>query len=690
MDAPGFRIHMGLERIGIGRFQLRHLPPVQHPGRQVMAFGGEVFQHVGACRIGPGLALLATRKAHLVEQDLAQLLGRADIEFRSGDVVDLVFQPGHFLGEDIRHPGKMFGIDLDPGHFHFGQNRHHRTFQRLVSRSHGIHRQLRAQHLPQPPGHLGILAGIGRGTVERHLIEGDLRLAGTDQILDRLGLVAQHAFGQPVHAMAEQVRAHRIGHQHRILDRGHADPVPGEDLPVVFDVLPDLQDRGILQHRLQPAKHQIHRQLPVQLRAGTEQVAPARDMADRDIAGHPGRRAKRDADQIRDHLVKAGGLGVDGDGARLADGGDPAIQIGLGGDSLVVGDVDFRPVGAGGGLRRAGCGLVGNGGGLGAEFFGHAIGQRAELHPGQEAQQGLGVGVGDFQTVEGEIQRRPAIQLHQPLRDADLVGEVDQGLAALGLLDLAGIGQQVFQIAIFVDQQRRRLDPDSRRAGDVVDRIARQRLNIDDTVGADAEFLLDLVGADLLALDRVEHDHAAADQLHQVLVRTDDRRPSAGLARMAGQRGDDVVGLVAFDLDTGDVEGPRRLARQRELRPQLLGQGRAVGLVVRVDVVAEGLGTVIEDHRDMGRRIAALGVLHVFPQHVAEPGHRTDGQPVGFAGQGRQRVEGAEDEGRSVDQVKMVALAEGGGHARLLLVTQVLPQQAAGAKPRASRLSDRR
>jgi hypothetical protein len=73
-----------------------------------------------------------------------------------------------------------------------------------------------------------------------------------------------------------------------------------------------------------------------------------------------------------------------------------------------------------------------------------------------------------------------------------------------------------------------------------------------------------------------------------------------------GQRGDDVVGLVALQLEAGDVEGPRGLARQRDLRAQILGHLVPVGLVEVVEVVAERVAALVEDHRRMGRRIGPV------------------------------------------------------------------------------------
>ncbi len=72
---------------------------------------------------------------------------------------------------------------------------------------------------------------------------------------------------------------------------------------------------------------------------------------------------------------------------------------------------------------------------------------------------------------------------------------------------------------------------------------------------------------------------------------------------------------------------------------------------------------LVEDHRHMGRRIRPGVPLDVAVEHVAEARDRPDGQTVGLARQGRQRVEGPEDEGRAVDQVQVMSLAEGHGKA---------------------------
>ena len=57
--APGpYRVDVILQRIGVGRFQLAQLTPVQHARRQFM-FSRQILKHIRPGGIGPGLALLA-------------------------------------------------------------------------------------------------------------------------------------------------------------------------------------------------------------------------------------------------------------------------------------------------------------------------------------------------------------------------------------------------------------------------------------------------------------------------------------------------------------------------------------------------------------------------------------------------------------------------------------------------------
>ena len=234
--------------------------------------------------------------------------------------------------------------------------------------------------------------------------------------------------------------------------------------------------------------------------------------------------------------------------------------------------------------------------------------------------------------------------------------KVIETLSPLRLGDLGGAGEQRVEIAIFVDEQRRGLHPDAGHAGHIVGGVADQRLHLDDLRGRHAEALHHLVLADHLVLHGVVHAHAWAHELHQVLVGGDDGHVGAGFLRLARIGGDEVVGLVALLLEAGDVEGSHRVADQRELRDEVLRHVRAMRLVIGIELVAERVLGKVEDHREMGRRAKLAGLAQQLPQHGAEAVHGADREPVRGAGERRQRVIGAEDVARAVDQIDVVAL----------------------------------
>ncbi len=365
-------------------------------------------------------------------------------------------------------------------------------------------------------------------------------------------------------------------------------------------------------------------------------------MAERDVGGLP----RGDGDG---HAAAAGGgaaqgvgLGVEGDHPGLERPGDPAIE------GLQVLDADV----AAGVDRRRGLGLDGGGDGQrGRARLRHPPGQGAELHRLQEGGEGLPVRIADAQVGQAQGRRRVVGQPHQFAGEPHLVGEFDQGLAPLRLFDLVGALEQGVEVAELGQELGGGLDPDARGAGHVVHRVSGQRLDLHDLFGPETELLDHLLAADLHLLDRVEQADLLVDQLHQVLVRGYDHHLAAGLGDLAGVGGDDVVGLVALHLDGRHAEGAGGLAHQRELRDEVRRRRRAVGLVLVVELGAEGLLGGVEHHRQVGR-LVRLHVADQLPQHVAEAGHRAHGQAVGLPGQGRQGVEGAEDVAGPVHQVE--------------------------------------
>ena len=409
-------------------------------------------------------------------------------------------------------------------------------------------------------------------------------------------------------------------------------------------------------------------------------------MAERHVARFARRDGHGEADELGDHRIDRRRLGVESDAAGRVRLHDPGFEVLARDDRFVLRAVERR-LGRRGSLggagsrrlrndrlalrlfdsgRRATLGRHRGADGnldrrrrLGAQALGNATRQGIELHDAQEAEQLRRIGIAHAQRFGRDHVRHVVLEAHELARHTRLVGELDQLLAPLRLLDLAGAGQQRIEIAVLLDQLRRRLDADARHAGDVVGRIAGQRLHVDDLFGRHAELLDHLVAADLLALHGVEHDDAGPHELHQVLVGGDDGHVAAGIDDLARVAGDEVVRLEAVLLDAGDVERLHGVADERELRDELIRRRRTVRLVVLVDLLAEGLLRRVEDDGEMGRCLGGLRLAQELPQHGAEPVHGTDRQPVRRPRQRRQRVEGAEDVARAVDEVDVAALGDG-------------------------------
>ena len=86
VNAASRRIDEARQRVGVGRLELGDLAPFEHARRQLMAFGGQVFEHARRGRPGAGRGLLAAGQAHLAEQDVAELFRRSGIEGRADDL----------------------------------------------------------------------------------------------------------------------------------------------------------------------------------------------------------------------------------------------------------------------------------------------------------------------------------------------------------------------------------------------------------------------------------------------------------------------------------------------------------------------------------------------------------------------------------------------------------------------------
>ena len=135
--------------------------------------------------------------------------------------------------------------------------------------------------------------------------------------------------------------------------------------------------------------------------------------------------------------------------------------------------------------------------------------------------------------------------------------------------------------------------------------------------------------------------------------------------------GDQVVGLEAPLFEAGQVEGVHRVADQWELRPQIVRRIRPMRLIVGIHLGAERALGQIEHHGEMRRLFLRLHVAQKLPQHIAETKHGIELQAVRLAVDRRQRVVGAKNVTRAVDQKDVVAsLHRLGGRLRRLRISR--------------------
>ena len=106
------------KRIRVGALELGQLAPVQHPLRQVVTLGCKFLQDVGACAVGARLALAPALEPHLLEQHLAQLLGRSDCEGMAGQGVDLALQRLDPAREILGERDELALVHQDAGGLH--------------------------------------------------------------------------------------------------------------------------------------------------------------------------------------------------------------------------------------------------------------------------------------------------------------------------------------------------------------------------------------------------------------------------------------------------------------------------------------------------------------------------------------------------------------------------------------------
>ena len=258
VDAAGAGVDEGGKGIDVGGLQLGHLPVVQH------LLNDRMGALQGLQRIGVGgiarLRALRLGEALLLEQHLAQLLGRADLEGVANVLVDGGFQLGNLHAKVFGHLLKAPAVQGYAVALHPDKHVDERHFHLLEDVPEAVVLQPLFQDGTEATGVVGVGAGVGNHVFDGHLGHSYLLAARAYQGLDGGHLEVEHVQGQVLEADgldAQQIRGH-----HRVA--GHAanlNAIVSEGGDVVVQIVTALGDLRVFQQGLQRRQHLFQRKL---------------------------------------------------------------------------------------------------------------------------------------------------------------------------------------------------------------------------------------------------------------------------------------------------------------------------------------------------------------------------------------------------------------------------------------------
>ena len=257
----------------------------------------------------------------------------------------------------------------------------------------------------------------------------------------------------------------------------------------------------------------------------------------------------------------------------------------------------------------------------------HPAEQVAELEPAEDLLQRRAVRRRQNERGRVDLERKVAAHRRELLRRARLLGVLPQRLRARGR-ELVDVLEHVLERPVLRDQLAGGLVADPRDARDVVGGVPLEA----DEVG---NLLRRHPVARENPLRRVHvhvrdpaRRHHQADvvraELERVAVGRDDAGPHSGRVGAIGERGDDVVGLPALELEVLVAEGLDDRTEVRELLPQEIRHRPALDLVLGRELLPVNRARVPGD-RDAFRPV----VGEELEEHVREAEQRVRREALG-------------------------------------------------------------
>jgi hypothetical protein len=283
--------------------------------------------------------------------------------------------------------------------------------------------------------------------------------------------------------------------------------------------------------------------------------------------------------------------------------------------------------------------------------------ERVELELDEEVFQFPGVGLRALERRGLEGDRQVGRNPDERAREDRRLPVQAQALAHLAR-DLVGLREERLEAAVARNPLLRGHLADARDARDVVHAVPHERQHVGHLAGRHAEELLDSRLVQELFPPGVKDADAGLDELQHVLVGGHDHDVEAFRRGLGREGSENIVGLVAGQLQDRNPVGVEGAADVPDLGREVRGHGDAVRLVLAVRVLAKRPLRPVPGDREV--------IGSVLAQHLAEHvDEAVDG--IGrLSRRGRKpldRVVGAVDVGHRVDQVEFSRV----GHERAIL-----------------------
>ena len=217
VNAAVLGMHEPGERIEVGALELRELAMLQQQGGKRVLERQLLQNLLGRALLAAG-RLLQRRQFQLVEEHLAELRARVDVERAAGQRVDLGLDRRDPLGELARQLPEPLDVDLHSGRLHPRQHGDQGPLQLGIQRPEPFVPHLGREDRLDPPGRVGVFAGVFGDPVDGDLVHPALVLPFADQVGDRNHRVVEQPLGQLVEVVVALAAFEQVAQDHRVGD----------------------------------------------------------------------------------------------------------------------------------------------------------------------------------------------------------------------------------------------------------------------------------------------------------------------------------------------------------------------------------------------------------------------------------------------------------------------------------------